>query len=275
MKSSRRGFLKFAGLSAVGVAGSTAVATRTRASEEHEPPATEGKRLALVVDLRKFSKDDALLDKVVNACHEAHNVPDFADDPKNEVKWIWTEDFETAFHEQEFHYIREDLKGKPTLLLCNHCDNPPCTRVCPTQATWKRAIRWGRDDGLASLHRMPILRCRLPVRFAQLQLEGPTQGAESGEDRKHLSNPDAGRSGEVHLLRRAVGARPTARLRRGMRQRRDGFRGPQRPRVRGPAAARRASEHTPQTGPRDPTRGLLHRRGSTHTAGGGSGGGGL
>ncbi len=55
MKNSRRGFLKFAGLSVVGAAGSTAVATRTRASEEHEPPATDGKRLALVVDLRKFS----------------------------------------------------------------------------------------------------------------------------------------------------------------------------------------------------------------------------
>ena len=98
MKSSRRGFLKFAGLSAVGVAGSTAVATQTRASEEHEPPATEGKRLAMVIDLRKFSKDDALLDTIAAACHDAHNVPDFADDPKNEVKWIWTEDFETAFH---------------------------------------------------------------------------------------------------------------------------------------------------------------------------------
>jgi molybdopterin-containing oxidoreductase family iron-sulfur binding subunit len=133
MKSSRRGFLKFAGLSAVGVAGSTAVATRTRASEEHEPPVTEGKRLALVIDLRKFSKDDALLAKITAACHDAHNVPDFADDPKN-------------------------LKGKPTLLLCNHCDNPPCTRVCPTQATWKRAA-----DGVVMMDWHRCIGCRYCV----------------------------------------------------------------------------------------------------------------
>ena len=120
MKSSRRGFLKFAGLSAVGVAGTTAVTTRASDSGGHEPPKTEGKRLALVVDLRKFSKDDELLQKCVDACHQAHSVPDFKDDPKNEVKWIWAEEFETAFHSQEFHYLREDLKGKPTLLLCNH-----------------------------------------------------------------------------------------------------------------------------------------------------------
>ena len=109
MKSSRRGFLKVAGLSAMGVAGSGAVASRTKASEEHEPPATDGKRLAMVVDLRKFEKDDALIDKIVAACHDAHNVPDFADDSKNEVKWIWAESFEAAFHEQDFHYVRSDL----------------------------------------------------------------------------------------------------------------------------------------------------------------------
>ena len=158
MKNTRRGFLKFAGLSAVGVAGSTAVATRTRASQEHEPPATEGKRLALVVDLRKFAKNDALLDKITDACHRAHNVPNFSDDPKNEVKWIWTEDFETAFHSQEFHYLREDLKGKPTLLLCNHCDNPPCTRVCPTEATWKRA-----SDGVVMMDWHRCIGCRYCV----------------------------------------------------------------------------------------------------------------
>lgn len=158
MKSSRRGFLKFAGLSAVGVAGSAAVTRSVSGTSENEPPATEGKRLGLVVDLRKFSKDDELLQKCIDACHSAHSVPDFGDDPKNEVKWIWTEDFETAFHSQEFHYLRADLKGKPTLLMCNHCDNPPCTRVCPTQATWKRA-----SDGVVMMDWHRCIGCRYCV----------------------------------------------------------------------------------------------------------------
>ncbi len=157
-ESSRRGFLKLAGLSAVGVAGSAAVSAKVTRSEGNEPPATTGKRLALVVDLRKFAKDDALFATVVEACHKAHSVPDFGDDAKNEVKWIWTEPFETAFHSEEFHFIREDLKGKPTLLLCNHCDNPPCTRVCPTQATWKRA-----EDGVVMMDWHRCIGCRYCV----------------------------------------------------------------------------------------------------------------
>ena len=64
MKKSRRGFLKFAGLSAAGMAGSSAIARTSNPPEGHEPPATEGTRWALVVDLRKFAKDDALLDRL-------------------------------------------------------------------------------------------------------------------------------------------------------------------------------------------------------------------
>jgi molybdopterin-containing oxidoreductase family iron-sulfur binding subunit len=160
MDGSRRKFLKLAGLTALGAAGASSIkaTASSGAAADHGAPSTDGVRLAMVIDLRKFAKDDALIERCIEACHRTHNVPDFGDDAKNAVKWIWAEDFETAFHSQEFHFIREDLKGKPTLLLCNHCDNPPCTRVCPTQATWRR-----ESDGIVMMDWHRCIGCRYCV----------------------------------------------------------------------------------------------------------------
>ena len=42
-------------------------------------------------------------------------------------------------------------------MFCNHCDNPPCTKVCPTQATWKR------DDGVVMMDWHRCIGCRYCV----------------------------------------------------------------------------------------------------------------
>jgi len=108
------------------------------------------KRWAMVVDIQKC-KDDCT--DCIAACHHVHNVPDFGN-PKDEIKWIWQEEYEHAFPGREHEYVEESLKHKPFMMLCNHCDNPPCVRVCPTQATFRR------DDGVVMMDMHRCIGCR-------------------------------------------------------------------------------------------------------------------
>ncbi len=87
------------------------------------------------------------------ACHRAHNVPSIAD-ARHEVKWIWKERFEQAFPSEQNAYVQDGLKDRMLPVLCNHCDNPPCVRVCPTRATWKR------DDGIVMMDWHRCIGCR-------------------------------------------------------------------------------------------------------------------
>jgi molybdopterin-containing oxidoreductase family iron-sulfur binding subunit len=43
-------------------------------------------------------------------------------------------------------------------VLCNHCDNPPCVLVCPTQATWRR-----ESDGIIMMDQHRCIGCRYCV----------------------------------------------------------------------------------------------------------------
>jgi Fe-S-cluster-containing dehydrogenase component len=155
MGVNRRDFLKIAGLSALfGLGGKSAVdllAPGELEASMESVPLLKGKRWAMVIDVHKL--DDEVMERCIEACHHIHNVPDLGS-PKEEVKWIWKEDYEHSFPGQQHSYIGDDIKDRTFLLLCNHCSNPPCCRACPTKATWQR------DDGIVMMDQHRCIGCR-------------------------------------------------------------------------------------------------------------------
>lgn len=145
MIRNRRSFLKVAGLSVFALSGAATLAKTAEAavspgSYEHAGQGLRAKRWAMVIDMRGFrTTEDYRV--VMDACHKAHNVPDIrkAGDghEDQEIKWVWTDTYDHAFPDDMNAHLTERVKNKPMLLLCNHCTNPPCVRVCPTQATYK------------------------------------------------------------------------------------------------------------------------------------------
>ena len=153
----RRQFLKLASASTVvGLLGGWKAVELLAPGEVEakylpKPAALTAKRWAMVVDLDKL--DAATAQRCREVCHRIHNVPDIGD-PKREIKWIWSEPFKNAFPEANHAHIPDYLKERQVIVLCNHCDNPPCVRVCPTKATWKR------EDGVVMMDQHRCIGCR-------------------------------------------------------------------------------------------------------------------
>lgn len=146
MKKERRDFLKIAGVAAAaGVGAGSAFHSLLSGEVQAAGLKRAGKvkvkadlRLGMAIDINRFLANPSLAQRCIDACHSFHNVPNFGND-KDEVKWLWTDNFENVFVKDSHYRQSEKLEGRPVLALCNHCDNPPCVRACPTKATFKKA----------------------------------------------------------------------------------------------------------------------------------------
>jgi molybdopterin-containing oxidoreductase family iron-sulfur binding subunit len=158
MDRNRRDFLKIAGITALGLGGGLPLLRGDIAAEEtgHGHGAPDENQLAMVVDLKKC-KDEHVRKACTDACHRVHNVPAIPD-PEEEIKWIWTEKFADSFPDRVHDRAASTMKEMPVMVLCNHCSNPPCVRVCPTQATWKRD-----SDGIVMMDMHRCIGCRFCI----------------------------------------------------------------------------------------------------------------
>jgi molybdopterin-containing oxidoreductase family iron-sulfur binding subunit len=93
------------------------------------------------------------MDKCIEACHRIHNVPNFGE-VKEAIFWIWKETYGHSFPGRHHEFVNEEIHHKPFLLMCNHCSNPPCVRVCPTKATFQR------EDGFVLMDQHRCIGCR-------------------------------------------------------------------------------------------------------------------
>ncbi len=138
-------------------------------------------RWAMVIDVRKCLAATDCPDDCARACRSEHNVPEIGD-TRHEVKWLWREPGEHLFPGELDQFRGGELSRRRLPALCNHCANPPCTRVCPTGATFSR------PDGIVVMDPHRCIGCR----FCMAACPYGSRSFNWEDPRPHLKavNPD-------------------------------------------------------------------------------------
>jgi Fe-S-cluster-containing dehydrogenase component len=151
----RKKFLQIAGVSALAGVGERLANRVARATENLSAASQKNPRKGrwgMVIDVSRCLQKEGCT-RCIDACHLAHNVPHFSDEA-HRIQWIWKTSFHQAFPGDDNEYQNSAIRNAPVPVLCNHCENPPCVRVCPTKATWKR------QDGIVMMDWHRCIGCR-------------------------------------------------------------------------------------------------------------------
>ena len=122
----RRRFLRF-GLAVTGVfvGGSVLSLTSARNAESAMGPVPEAGKFPYSPHYTMVMRQNRCIDceRCMEACVKTNNVPSYG--------------YRTTILQQEREIGRGAKERVFMPVLCNHCNRPPCVRVCPTSATYK------------------------------------------------------------------------------------------------------------------------------------------
>jgi tetrathionate reductase subunit B len=113
--------------------------TSRKVANETLPSSTS--RWAMLIDVNKCPADCTAC---VSACRKENNVPLFGD-PERDVYWIRKVELRDSERRRSAFSIP---------VLCNHCEEPPCVHVCPTEASFVR------KDGIVLIDEHRCIGCR-------------------------------------------------------------------------------------------------------------------
>ncbi len=99
-----------------------------------------GKKWVMVIDLSKCRNEQ----RCMSACQDEHQLWTSKDGNGDKVQ----------HHINVLEMKREGGAGFFMPKPCQHCDNPPCTKVCPVDATFKR------QDGIVLIDNERCIGCR-------------------------------------------------------------------------------------------------------------------
>jgi molybdopterin-containing oxidoreductase family iron-sulfur binding subunit len=144
-KINRRDFIKIAG--GTFVAGASCVyafkfLVDNSTSQITPNKSLSQKRWGMVIDLNKCPENCTAC---MDACRTENNVG-YYNDEKYDIHWIRKVKVKNKDGSEN--------SEKSVVLLCNHCDNPPCAQVCPVKATYKR------EDGIVIVDHHRCIGCR-------------------------------------------------------------------------------------------------------------------